>query len=536
MSFWGKTGFNFPNPIDYGARPGVDATAAIQAAIDDAISSGAGGVFLPGIEWEISRTGATDYCLLIDGAVDFRFVGTGWASVLKLADGNLGGSGLSMAKLTGSCQRVVFEDVTFDGNRANVINLGAFYGLNIEDALDSVFQSLNFMEIPANPASTNGALRVGKGTGGDTVSQIIMSDFTFMNGDGVAFLAGDVESILNVSSGIITGFTDAIVVATTPAGTSPRDYSFTNFLVDVTDHAFLATGATGNVAHRVRMSGMVVKEGRVVIEDVDDVIISDSIFEGKVSGECVVIRDTVGDISFTNCTLLRSDSILIEATGVSVPEGVSIRGCFVLMDGAGFVFRVEGGGEITVDACYIVTAETVATQLLDVPLAADIDVLTLRSNTLLGDSTVSPVTVTPGSNMVGEIIVISNLLQGDATKPAIDLVAPTGGGKYTSLPFMADNVIVASDLIALTAFANFVEPAYVAGGNVRATGEGPTYTTRNAAQYCATVYMVNGDPTSGTLLTGYKGDQALRVDAGAGVGSTWHVKETDGGQGGWVAK
>jgi len=526
MPYWGKTGFNLPNPIDYGARPGADATAAIQAAIDDAISADAGGVFLPGNVWEISRApgGGIDYCLRINAATDFRFVGTGWASVLKLANGNLGNSDLSLVKLEGGCERILFEDVVFNGNRANVTNLREFYGLNIESAFDSIFSGLRFIEMPANVAQTNGAMRIGKGAGGDTCSQIITSDLSFVNGNGVAMLVADVEAVLASSAGIISGFVDGVVLETTPVGTAPRDYSFSGWLIDVTDYAFLATIAPGNIAQRVRMSGLVVQEGRVVVDNADDVIISDAVFDGKVSGECVVVREAVGDVSVANTVFLRSDAFLVEASGVSRPESVSIRESMIVMDGAGFALRVEGGEELTLDTLHIVAPGGVASQFLDVPMTSDIDVITLRSCQLLGGSTVSPIKIAPGGNAIGEIIITNNRIDGDATKAAIDFVAATGGGSYDNVPLIIDNDVTALEVIASAAFANFPYPAYVAGGNARTDG--------TPAQYCGTKYVCLGTPELN--VPGYKGDQTFRVDGGAGT--TWYVKETDGGNTGWAVK
>lgn len=96
--------------LDYGAVPGTDSTAAIQAAIDAAASRLIRAVHIPAGTWIISRPG-TDACCL-DMRSGVRVFGDGPSTVLKLKTG--AGTSDRMIRVWGQ-HDVTLEDVALDG-------------------------------------------------------------------------------------------------------------------------------------------------------------------------------------------------------------------------------------------------------------------------------------------------------------------------------------------------------------------------------------------------------------------------------------
>src|SRR5689334_6461526 len=109
------------NVKDFGAK-GDDTTddrLAIQAAIDDAVAKGIGGILFPAGSYRVSRVTVPGgrWSLDLNGVKDFTIAGEGPRSVVKLVNTTAKTGDWHVFILRNGCQRVVFTDLVVDGNR-----------------------------------------------------------------------------------------------------------------------------------------------------------------------------------------------------------------------------------------------------------------------------------------------------------------------------------------------------------------------------------------------------------------------------------
>lgn len=119
MSFLAKTGLVLANVKDYGALGDgiVDDTADIQAAIDDAVSAGLGGVFFPPGMYRVSQIVG-----LTLGASNFHFAGAGrMSSQLVVLDEDHVAGPYTLLQCRG-CFNLTIDNLGFDGNKGSIIN------------------------------------------------------------------------------------------------------------------------------------------------------------------------------------------------------------------------------------------------------------------------------------------------------------------------------------------------------------------------------------------------------------------------------
>ncbi len=133
MSFLAKTGLVLANVKDYGALgDGVtDDTAAIQAAIDDAIAtSNLSGVFFPPGTYQVSVTG-----LSVSAAAGFHVKGAGvGVSALRYITEDHADATSSLMGISGLSSLVTVDGLELDGNRAGVTNAQNSSCVFIDDA------------------------------------------------------------------------------------------------------------------------------------------------------------------------------------------------------------------------------------------------------------------------------------------------------------------------------------------------------------------------------------------------------------------
>src|SRR5689334_15033868 len=103
----------------------ADDREEIQAAIDDAVSTGKGGIFFPAGTYRVDHADfdAKRWSLDLNGVQDFMIMGEGPKSVVKLKD-NTDPSlpNWHVFILRNNCRRVVFKDLVIDGNRSGLAN------------------------------------------------------------------------------------------------------------------------------------------------------------------------------------------------------------------------------------------------------------------------------------------------------------------------------------------------------------------------------------------------------------------------------
>ena len=114
------------NVKDFGAvgDGSTDDRAAIQTAIDDAVSNGKSGILFPSGTYRVSRVTVAGgrWSIDLNGVQDFMVMGEGPKSVVKLMDTTdpKGTGNWHVFILRNNCRRIVFKDLVIDGNRSGL--------------------------------------------------------------------------------------------------------------------------------------------------------------------------------------------------------------------------------------------------------------------------------------------------------------------------------------------------------------------------------------------------------------------------------
>lgn len=135
------------NVKDFGAAgDGVqDDREAIQAAINDAVSKGKGGILFPAGTYRVSRVPSTvpdgRWSIDLNGVQDCMVIGEGPKSVVKLEDTTnpKGTGGWHVFILRNNCRRIVFKDLVIDGNRTGLTRPAEqSHGIEVESGTEDL--------------------------------------------------------------------------------------------------------------------------------------------------------------------------------------------------------------------------------------------------------------------------------------------------------------------------------------------------------------------------------------------------------------
>jgi hypothetical protein len=129
------------NVKDFGAK-GDDSTddrAAIQAAIDAAVTQGSGGIRIPSGVYRVSQAPDGRWSLDLAGVANFTVAGDGPASVVKLVDTSAPTGDWHVVILRDGAHDVLISDLVLDGNRTGLSHPDEqSHGLEIEPGTEDV--------------------------------------------------------------------------------------------------------------------------------------------------------------------------------------------------------------------------------------------------------------------------------------------------------------------------------------------------------------------------------------------------------------
>ena len=100
----------------------TDDRAAIQAAVDHAVTKKQSGILIPSGTYRVSRVSASGghWSIDLNGVQDFMVGGQGPKSIVKLVDTTERTGDWHVFILRNDCRRVVFTDLVVDGNRTGL--------------------------------------------------------------------------------------------------------------------------------------------------------------------------------------------------------------------------------------------------------------------------------------------------------------------------------------------------------------------------------------------------------------------------------
>ncbi|MCB9815077.1 right-handed parallel beta-helix repeat-containing protein [Candidatus Nomurabacteria bacterium] len=176
------------NNADYVAD-GTDDEVEIQAALDSLPSTG-GTVQLLSGTFHVGTTTYSNVSISVNKS-NTALIGKGLATILRLQDNSDGGTSVITMS---DAQRVLLRDFVVDGNRANNVSVGTFYGIAITGVSSSTIDNLIIRN-----AQDSGLIIVGGSR--NTISNTIS---TYNGGSGFSFfsLSGDVSNntLTNITS------------------------------------------------------------------------------------------------------------------------------------------------------------------------------------------------------------------------------------------------------------------------------------------------------------------------------------------------
>jgi len=520
------TGLMLNNVRDFGAKgDGVtDDRVAIQAAVDNAVAAGMGGIFFPEGTFIVSRNGAFSASIRLLDVTNFRIAGTGPKSVVKFISGAAGGLTWSMFLLTGACAKIYFDNLTLDGNRTGVT------GSSVETRLvrmATTISDIDFDRVIFTSSPHYGATLAG--------TRIAVRNCRFTdhaNGFGEAPIdINDVVEACLIQGCFFYGNTGIDIQAV-------PDVIVTNALDITIDDCFLDKGGTAATlymsglglstgARRLRVTNCVIL-GTILVSRTPEVDFQDNFIEASQGGgvpplqlEGISKRSLISGNSIS-ATGAGNTAIFIGVVAGTFVDNLRFTDNLIACSTGGVAMDIAGGDNITIaDNEFLAFAGGTSNQAIQVHTVTHVTNIQVRDNDILGAWTGVPIFMEPDTGTIADIFITDNRIQGSAAA-AVSLVT-INGGTFTKTPTIMGNRCDQDALIALAQFAFLPTPcAIIGGGGGRGTG---------GIDQAATQYMGTGNPEG--VIFGARGDTFARLDGG--IDSTYYVKKTgDLTTTGWV--
>lgn len=508
MSRFAISGLSLANVKDYGATgDGVtDDRVAIQAAIDDAIAVGLGGIFFPQGTYNVSLAGLT-----VTAPAGFHIKGQGEASVVQFLAEDQGGAARTLLLLTGGSE-VFVSTLVLNGNKANV----------------------------TNAAVTSRLLEV------NNMTDVVVDRVLMQNSTGRAATAGIATRL---------AFTSCMVSANDNSGLFFDDASFVRVAdCDFFGNAIVAPAAGGDILINPANAGAdFVIEGNTIDHSQNDF----AIFKAGITPvpRLVIANNTIlGAVRLENqngCVLSDNFIRVIDAAGEGTGRALELDTCSNVLFKDNHVETNNTAGFAIIDSCADCSIDgNFWNAAADAPTQFDIDSSTsleIANNIMIGGAdggseliriqTTSAVSddiwihdnkletaassgieVTPTTSDVGRISIQDNFIADETRFLA-------GAGAYTASPIYSGNWGSSGSGFNTVDLANLPEPYIVVGGSF---SRGTTGSLLSGAQQL----MGLGDPEG--VVTGSEGDTYVRVD-GAGVPRFFFKKSGTNTNTGWAS-
>lgn len=512
----------YTNVLDYGATgDGVtDDRAAIQAAIDATASTG-GTVFFPEGTYLCGKAPAQPYSFSI-ASDNLRFLGCGFGASVILQTGNAGGSQWDLFQVTGNCEGVEFELLSFSqlgltgalADSTACITIGAGFGCALTKVL-----SCGFFDGVANAdyISIFGGV-------GDIVEQLWIEECEFLNAGRYAIFSQGHHSTVWVAS---NSFDAAGTRELTFAGEAIIGLKiFDNYITSTNaDGMSLYLSGASAPALYAQISGNTIT-GSIAAENVERMMISKNTVELSAAGAVTTVLDLFGYVK--QCQVSRNTLIRNAAAGAGlvfslIDNGTDIADVVQVQTNQ-FVQEVAGAGVTHVKGARNLQWQNNHDNVTDAGASTAVAHLFETSDTI-GDST--------NIQVAGNHVVASAGTWADAFR----FIADTND--FSVLQVNGNMVQDAANGVYFetTGGGVFANEIMLAGNNLNTT---TTDWDSTAAMYLRTganagshgVNMWSGTGTPEAAVTARAG--SLYLNRAGGANTSLYYKESGTGNTGWI--
>jgi hypothetical protein len=525
------------NVKDFGAvGDGVaDDRAHIQAAIDDAVANGKGGIFFPAGTYRVSNPGVpgVHWSLDLDNVQDFMVVGEGPGSVVKLADTTARTGDWHVFILRDTCRRVVFKDLAIDGNRTGLTGPDEqSHGIEVESGTED----LVIDRCVIRDCFGDGVRLVGTNQPAGIVRRVRIENCLFQtNGRSGLSVQRAVEQMIVSNCHFDRTVNDQSIDFEPTGSGGPSHLVIQGCVINHTNaaKAVALSGVSGpDPLVDCKLVNNLIVGGPVFCTDVNRLTIQNNVVLVPHLGEAQRIPVQIqrgGDSVLVTGNLLVNDDTITEAV-ISLSESNRRQVTRALVSDNLCVARVGNGiqclsgDDIAIHGNMIIATDRCAQGVFVRAESSAMDRIAVRDNSVTVNEAGAWRTgvriASSASNQVHHLSVTGNSVDGAAE--GIRFENP----HFVRTPVVAlnrSNVAVAQPMLGLNNLPErsvVVSGAASAGGTAAASGGGRTL-------------VGLGDPNG--AVTGNVGDLFQRLDGSPG--STLYVKEADdGATAGWSPK
>jgi hypothetical protein len=518
------------NVRDFGAvgDGATDDRAAIQAAIDDAVSNDKGGILLPSGTYRTSRVPGERWSIDLNGVQDFMLAGEGPKSVVKLMDTTSATGDWHVFILRNKCQRVVFKDLVVDGNRTGLTKPDEqSHGIEVEPGTEDLVVDRCILR----ECFGDGVRLLGADQPGKNVKRLRIENSLFQTNkrSGLAIQRA-LEKIIIVNCVFDATVSDQSIDFEPSGSDGPTDLIIQGCLINHTNgtSAVTLSGIGGpDPLVRCKFSDNIVLGGQIFCTDVHQLTIQNNIVLSPKRTPIAVTRG--GEAVVITGNLLVNEGISKNAV-ISLSEGkrrqmaralVANNHCFVR---SGRGIRCVASDDVVIQGNMVVATGTCSEGIFVRSETSSMDNISVRDNDVTvgggGKWSFGIRIASSSTHPVSHFSLIGNSIHGAANGVAFE------GRGFRQTPVCALNRIADDVALPFIGIENLPFDSIVVGG---ATSRGGTAASSGAGRSLAGL----GDPNN--KLIGNVGDIFQRLD---GVpGEILYVKEMGNGTDtGWVAK
>lgn len=505
--------FNVKDPAYGAAGDGVtDDRAAIQLAIDDAVAAG-GTVFFPPGTYLCGKSGANPYSFVLDGVSNIRFLGCGWGNTTLLQSGSAGGGAYNLVRITGGCDSIEFELLSFDQSGISAVLADQCHLVNILEARIVKLLNCRF----AGGVATAGAYVHIGGSAGDTCEIIWIAGCEMrLPGGPCVWLEGESRVIWVIDSDLVSAV-DRVIRLDGTVGTGISDVKVMGNHIENTTTEYAVHGTTQ--LERIALHDNLIL-GHVAMTDVTKLQIQACEIYASVAGFADPVVEVV-DSTYVQCQGViigrasTSDAGLIWR--LDTCDTCQVQENTWIQEGAAGIGYAVDTSKLQLQTCLVrATNPGAAGDCFTIEAVADVDNIQITNLNVAADAGAwtNAIHILSSGGDFGVVQVTPGVLDNCDVGVFFDENGH-GAGVFTGLLMVAGGVIEA----ATAAWQVSASGIYVRVAS-------------NASTFGANVIAGNGSPEG--AVTARVGSMYMRLDGGAGT--SLYIKETGTGNTGWAGK
>ena len=516
----------------------TDDREKIQAAIDDAVSTGKAGIFFPAGTYRVSHADpilptTKRWSLDLNGVQDFMIMGEGPKSVIKLVDDTNQEllPNWHVFILRNNCRRVVFQDLVIDGNRSGLTNPSEqSHGIEVEPGTeDLVIDRCILRECFGD------GMRL-LGSPGQNVKRLRIENSLFQSNkrSGLAIQRA-LEQIIIVNCTFDSTVTDQSIDFEPSGLDGPTDFVIQGCIINHINRtpAVTLSGISGpNPLVRCKFSDNIVLGGHIFCTDVNQLTIQNNTVVvndlGSVQRIPIEVQRGGDSIIITGNLLVNEDSATRAVISLSEVNNRQVTRALVANNmcfaSSGLGIQCLSSDDVAIEGNVIVATGPAGNGIFLRSQSSSMDNISIRDNDITvkdrGSWNFGIRIAATDPHSIGHVSVIGNSL-----KQAEKGVVFEGPG-FRQMPVCSLNRIGENVTSPFVGIKNLPNESMVIGG---ATSKGGT--TANSGAGC--FFTGLGDPNNKVM--GNVGDIFQRLDGAPGT--TFYVKESGNNTvSGWTAK